>query len=61
MELTAVEADNARCLLSAMLQGMQAQRGEGGGIGMTENAEHAAFLVQGVGIPLCYRFVGLGH
>ena len=47
-ELVAVERDNAGSLLAAVLQGMQAERGNGGGVVMAENAEHAAFLVEAV-------------
>ena len=45
-----VERDDAGGLLTAMLERMQAQRGDGGGIGMAENAEYAAFLAQAVGV-----------
>ena len=31
-----------------MLQGVQSERGDGGGLGVAENAEHAAFLAQRV-------------
>ena len=48
MEALAVEGDDAGRLLAAMLQGVQAERGDGGGVGMAENAEHAAFLAQPV-------------
>jgi hypothetical protein len=39
-----VEGDDAGGLLAAMLQGVQPERGDGGGFGMAEDAEHAAFL-----------------
>ena len=39
-----VEGDDAGGLLAAMLQGVQSEGGDGGGFGMAENAEHAAFL-----------------
>ena len=52
MEPVAVEGDDAGGFLAAMLERMQAERGDGGGIGMAENAEHAAFLAQAVGIEL---------
>jgi hypothetical protein len=35
-----------------MLERMQAERGDGGGIGMAENAEHAAFLAQAVAVQV---------
>ena len=43
-----VEGDNTGRLLAPMLQCMQSQRGDGSGLGMTEDAEHAAFLPQRV-------------
>ena len=46
MELLAVERDDARRLLAAMLQGMQAEHGMRRRIGMPEDAEHAALLVE---------------
>ena len=48
MKSRAVEADDAGGLLAAVLQRMQAERGDGGGIRMTENAEHPAFFAQPV-------------
>ena len=45
-ELPAVEGDDAGGFLSAMLQRVQAEHGQRAGIGMAENAEHAALLVQ---------------
>jgi hypothetical protein len=35
-----------------MLQGMQAERRDGGGIGMAEDAEDAAFLAQPVAVEI---------
>ena len=46
VELLAVEADDAGGLLAAVLQGVQPQRGVRRGVGMAEDAEDAAFLVQ---------------
>ena len=48
MEMAAVEADDARRFLAAMLERVQAKRGERRGIGMVEDAEDAALLVQPV-------------
>ena len=48
----AVEGDDAGGLLAAMLQGVQSERGDGGGVGMAENAEHAAFLAQRVAFQI---------
>ena len=50
MEALAVEGDDAGGFLAAVLQGVQAERGDGGGVGMAENAEHAAFLAQPVAV-----------
>ena len=50
VEPHAVESDDAGGLLAAMLQGMQAERGNGGGVGMVENAEDAALLAQSVAV-----------
>jgi hypothetical protein len=46
--MRAIEADYAGSLLAAMLKGVQAEGGERGCVGMAENAEHAAFLMQAV-------------
>ncbi len=52
MEALAVEGDDAGGLLAAMLQRVQAERGDGGGVGMAENAEDAAFLAQPVVVEI---------
>ena len=52
MEPLAVEADDARRFLAAMLQGVQAERGDRGGARVTENAEDAAFLAQAVAFEI---------
>jgi hypothetical protein len=44
MELLAIERDDAGSLLAAMLQGMQSENREGGGIRVIEDTEDAAFL-----------------
>ena len=46
VEGLAVERDDAGRLLAAVLERMQAQRHQGGRLGMTVNAEDAAFLAQ---------------
>ena len=53
VEAGAVEAGDAGGFLAAMLQGVQAQRGERRGVGDVPDAEDAAFLVEFVvvGIP----------
>jgi hypothetical protein len=48
IEAPAVEGDDAGGFLSAVLQRVQAERGDCGGLGMAENAENAAFLAQTV-------------
>ena len=52
MEALAVEGDDAGGFLAAMLERVQAERGDGGGVGMAEDAEHAALLAQAVGIRI---------
>ena len=52
IEAPAVEGDDAGRFLAAMLQRMQAERRDGGGVGMAENAEDAAFLAQPVGVEV---------
>ena len=52
MEALAVEGDDAGGFLAAMLQRVQAERGDGRGVGMAEDAEHAAFLAQPVGVGI---------
>ena len=48
MEALAVERDDAGGFLAAMLQRVQPERGDRGGVRMAEDAEHAALLVQAV-------------
>ena len=48
VELVAVERDDAGRFLAAVLQRVQAERGHRGGVGMAEDAEYAALLVQPV-------------
>ncbi len=45
VELAAVEGDDAGCLLAAMLQRVQPERGQRRGVGLSEDAEDATFLV----------------
>jgi hypothetical protein len=44
METAAVEGDDAGSLLAAMLEGVEAEGRDSGGLGVAEDAEHAAFL-----------------
>ena len=46
MEMLAVEGDDAAGFLAAMLKGVQPERRGRAGIGMTEDAEHAAFVME---------------
>ena len=48
MEVAAVVGDDAGGLLAAMLQGVQAERGQRRGVLVAEHAEDAAFLAQAV-------------
>ena len=50
-ELALVIGDDARGFLAAMLQRMQAEHSQCAGIGMVENAKHAALFMQRVLIP----------
>jgi hypothetical protein len=52
MKPRAVEGDDAGGLLAAVLQSVQSERGDGGGVGMAEDAEHAAFLAQRVAVQV---------
>ena len=52
MEALAVEGDDAGRLLAAMLQSVQAERGDRRGVGMAEDAEHAAFFAQAVALEV---------
>ena len=57
----AVEGDDAGGFLAAVLQRVQAERGDGGGIGMAEDAEHAAFLAQPVVVGVAEGGFRHGH
>ena len=52
VEALAVERDDAGGLLAAVLQGVEAERGDRGGVGMAEYAEHAALFAQPVGVRI---------
>jgi len=52
MKSCAVEGDDARGLLAAMLQSVQSECGDGGGVGMAEDAEHPAFLAQRIAVQI---------
>ena len=59
-EALAVEGDDAGRFLAAMLEGVEAERGDRGRIGMAENAEDAAFLAQRVAVEIEVRERGWG-
>ena len=48
VELLAVEGDDAAGFLSAMLEGVQAERGDCGGVGVPKNTKDPAFLAESV-------------
>src|SRR3569623_3538437 len=50
VEAVAVEGDDAGCFLTAMLESVKPEGGDRGGVGMAEDAEHAAFF------PECIAF-----
>ena len=52
MKTRAVEGDDAGGFLAAVLQRVQAERGDGRGVGVAENTEYAAFFAQPVGIKI---------
>ena len=52
MEALAVVGDDAGGFLAAVLKRVQAERGDGGGVRMPEDAEDAAFFAQAVGIGI---------
>ena len=56
VEVVPVEADDAGRFLAAMLERMQTERGQSRGIGMIEDAEDAALLVQ----PVLFEPVQIG-
>ncbi len=47
-----VEGDDAGRLLAAMLKGVEPERDDGGGVGMAEDTEDAAFLAQRVAVAV---------
>ncbi len=52
MEPLAVERDDARRLLAAMLQRVQPERGERRRLRVADDSEHAAFLAKAVGVEI---------
>jgi hypothetical protein len=52
VELAAIERDDTGRFLAAVLQGMQTQRRQCRGIGVPQNAKHAAFFMQRVAVEI---------
>ena len=52
VEPRAVERYDAGRLLAPVLQGVQPERGDRGGVGVIENAEDAAFLAQSIAVKI---------
>src|SRR6185437_6950150 len=52
VEAMAVEGHDAGGFLAAMLESVKTQRGNGGGVGVAEDAEHAAFLTERVAVEI---------
>jgi len=59
-EMAFVIGDDTGRFLAAMLKRVQAQNRQRAGIGMVENAEHAALFVQRVVVPDVILFANLG-
>ena len=59
MEALAVERDDAGGFLTAVLQRMQAERRDSGGVGMTEDSEYSAFFAEPVRVKI--EEVGFSH
>src|SRR5699024_5152328 len=57
IEIRAVEGNDSRSLLSAMLQGVKTERCMGGRVGMTVDTENGTFLLQAVVIERMDRAV----
>ena len=52
VEAMAVEGDDTGRLLATMLECVQPQRGDGGGVHVAVDAEDAAFLAESVSLPI---------
>jgi hypothetical protein len=61
MKPGAIKGDDAGGFLAAMLQGVQSKRGDGGGVGMAEDAEHPAFLAQRIAVQIVIWQVRCGE
>ena len=60
MKPRAVECHDAGRLLPPMLQGVEPERGDRGGVGMSEYAEYPALLVRAVVRKIVHGTLGLG-
>jgi hypothetical protein len=56
VKAAAVEGDDAGGFLAAMLKGVQSEGGDSCGLGVPEDAEHAAFLAQRVAFQIVLQF-----
>ncbi|GLR98540.1 hypothetical protein GCM10007858_61830 [Bradyrhizobium liaoningense] len=55
MKAAAVVGDDAGGFLAAVLKGVKAERGDGGRIGVTVDAEHAALLAQRIPLQIVLK------
>ena len=55
VEAFTIEGDDAGCFLTSVLEGVQAQGGDGGRVRMAENAKHPTFFTQAVGVGIELR------
>ncbi|MGY4436636.1 hypothetical protein ACVWWO_009113 [Bradyrhizobium sp. F1.13.1] len=56
MKAATVIGDNAGCFLTTVLKGVEAERRDGGGIGVAVDAEDAAFLAQRIPLQIVLKF-----
>jgi len=61
IELPAVEADDSGRLLSAVLEGVESERGMGRGVRMAEDAEDAALILQMIVVMRAHLQHGFRH
>ena len=58
VESRAIEADDAGCFLAPVLERVQAECGDRGGVGVPENTEHPTLLARSIGIKIALTGVG---
>ncbi len=56
VETATVKGDDAGGFLAAVLEGVQSERGDGGGLGVAEDPKHAAFLAERVAFQIVLQF-----